>query len=305
MSGRTIGQVYSTGITLTNGTDNPVTVLSSGTIAVTGTGSVALQAPASTYWTIGNAGSIDGYSAGVSLAGGGSLVNTGTIGASQTASPGYSYNTSTSNFTPISGGVVMAGGGVSNASSATISGVFEAVALGGGGSVANAGLIQGGAKYFGIVLPAGGSVSNAASGTISAGREGVLALGTASTVTNAGQISASGVFGVFLVAGGSVSNSGSAVIQGGVDGVVAKRNASTLTNQGTITGSRSIGAILTAGGYVSNAGGSTITGEFFGSSASPISRARRTTRDPSPATPRLPVRVALMPPVSVCPPAVR
>ena len=41
----------------------------------------------------------------------------------------------------MSGGVIMAGGGVSNAASATIISYFEGVALGGGGGVFNAGSI--------------------------------------------------------------------------------------------------------------------------------------------------------------------
>ena len=85
MTGRTIAGTYTTGISLSDPGDNPVTVLSGGIID-TGSG-VALQGSSGTYWTIGNAGLVEatGTTAGdigVALAGGGAVTNLtgGTIG---------------------------------------------------------------------------------------------------------------------------------------------------------------------------------------------------------------------------------
>ena len=201
MSGLDLTGTYATGLTLTNPANNPVTVSAGATIA-NPTGA-ALQSAAALDWTIGNfgviqstgttagssgialaaggavsnyqLGQIGGYDVGVSIAGIGTIINQGTIRASQTAGYGYSYNSTTKAFIPLSGGVIMGGGGVSNAASATIASYLEGIALGGGGSVVNSGSISAtSTKHgFGVVLPSGGSVGNAASGTIT-GAFGIL-----------------------------------------------------------------------------------------------------------------------------------
>ncbi len=264
MSGRSIDGTYTAGVALTNTGDNPVTILSSASIA--NASGVALQAAAVTYWAIGNAGRISGYDVGVSLPGDGSLVNDGHISASQTtAAPGYSYNPTTKTFTPLSGGVLMAGGGVNNTSSAVIAGYFEGVALGGGGSVVNAGSIHTGTTGFGVVLTAGGSVSNAPTGTISAGRYGVLSFGSnAATVTNHGLITSQKAVGVDLFGGGTVGNA-AGTITGASYGVVTAGGAvSTVTNQAVITGQSKSGVALISGGTLSNTGSGVITGGVYG-----------------------------------------
>jgi hypothetical protein len=120
MIGRTIAQTYTTGISLTDPGNNPVTVLSSAIID-TGSGA-ALQGVSGTYWTIGNAGLIEaagktagdigvllagggavtnlaggtigGYDFGVSITDTGSVINDGNIGASKTVSGGNSIGSS-------------------------------------------------------------------------------------------------------------------------------------------------------------------------------------------------------------------
>jgi len=89
MPGRTISGTYAAGVSLTNPTDNPVTILAAADIA--NAGGVALQAADAVVWTIGNAGRISGSSFGVFLPGSAALTNDGTISASSTTAPGYSY----------------------------------------------------------------------------------------------------------------------------------------------------------------------------------------------------------------------
>ncbi len=262
MSGRSISGTYTAGVALTNADDNPVTILSSASIA--NAAGVALQAAPPTDWAIDSAGTISGYSVGVSLAGSGTLTNTGSIGASRTTgAPGYTYDPASHIFTPLSGGVLLGGGRVSNAG--LIAGYFEGVALGGAGSLVNTGAIQSGTAGFGVVLTSGGAASNASGGTISGGRYGVAGFGsTQATLTNDGAIFAQRAIGVALFAGGTIANGASAVIRGASRGLAMTGAASTLTNQGIISGGTVEGALLAAGGYASNAATGTITGAYFG-----------------------------------------
>ncbi len=263
MTGTIISGTITTGVDLTNPSYNPVTITSSASIS-NGTG-VALVAAAGTYWTIASAGHITGYSAGVSVSGSGSLINTGQIVANQTgSSPGYSYNPTTHSFIPLSGGVLQGGGGVSNAASAVIAGYWEGVALGGGGSLTNAGTIVTGPKGFGVVLTAGGSVSNASTGTINSARYGMLSFGTGVLVTNQGEIIANSGIGVDLFGGGVVDN-----ISGGISGtnfgiITSGQTASAVVNQGIVVGQTLAGIKMFAGGSVSNASGGVINGGTYG-----------------------------------------
>ncbi len=264
MTGHTISNTYTTGYTLTDTAKNPLNISSSASITITGS-LAAFQAVLGTYWTIGNGGMITGNYVGVSLAGSGTLANTGHISASQTTSTtgGYSYNKSSHSFTPLSGGVLMGGGGVSNASAAVINGYFEGIALGGGGTVVNAGTILSASTTtgFGIVLTADGSVSNASTGTISAGRYGILTFGSgATTVNNNGVIVSQKGVGVDLFGGGTLTNA-SGTITGATYGVVmAGTAASTVTNHATIAGQSNAGVDLVGGGTLSNAASGVITG---------------------------------------------
>ena len=71
MSGTTISDSYTAGISLTDAADNPVLV--TGTISVSS--GFALYGTAGITWTVTNAGSIGGASFGVLLPGGGSVTN--------------------------------------------------------------------------------------------------------------------------------------------------------------------------------------------------------------------------------------
>ncbi|MDB5401974.1 MAG: outer membrane protein, partial [Rhodopila sp.] len=133
------------------------------------------------------------------------------------------------------GVVLLAGGGVTNQSTGTISGA-SAIYAEGALTVVNAGSIAG---YGGIILTAGGYITNQTSGTINAG-VGVYGKRTAVTVVNDGAIlggtATSFTGGIALVAGGSVTNGSDGTIVG-YDGVYGGNSAGlTVVNAGTITG---------------------------------------------------------------------
>ena len=272
MSGHDYTGTYSAGITLTNTASSPVTI-GAGALVTNGTG-VALQSTLEAYLAIGNYGSIGGYTAGVSLASAGTVVNHASISSSQasTTNSGYGYVSSIHAFIPLSGGVITFGGGVSNAASASIISYVEAIAIGNDGSgparVDNAGtIVASSTRYgFGIVLAAGGTVSNAATGTISAGRYGVLVTGTgAAAVTNLGVIASQGRAAIDIFPGGFISNAAGATIAGAVDGIISGGTlGSTVDNSGIVIGAATIGINLVNGGFISNAFGATIGGGHYG-----------------------------------------
>src|SRR5690242_5824849 len=98
MSGHDYPGTYPTGITLTNTAYNTITI-GPGAL-VTNAAGVALQSALETYLTIGNYGSIGGYSAGVSLASAGSVVNRASISSGQTTGNGYGYVATSKSFIP-------------------------------------------------------------------------------------------------------------------------------------------------------------------------------------------------------------
>ena len=144
-----------------------------------------------------------------------------------------------------------AGGTVTNAATARITGDIGVYISGAAGTVVNSGSIGG--ASVGIALRAGGAVTNTGTATIS-GNIGVYISGGAGTVINGGGIAASGTFseGVYLSDGGSVSNASTASISGGTDGLLVKGAAGTVANNGLIAGG--IGVYLATGGTLIDAG---------------------------------------------------
>jgi Hint domain len=272
MSGHDFTGTYSAGITLTNPAYSPVTIGPGALVTNANTGGVALQSTLESYLTIGNYGSIGGYTAGVSLASAGTVVNHASISASQTAGSGFYYIASSKSFIPISGGVIVFGGGVSNAASAVIATYLEAVAIGndgsGGGAVVNAGTIISTSTRagFGVVLAAGGIVSNAATGTITGGRYGLLVPGSnAAAVINQGVIASGATAAIDLFPGGFVSNAAGGTITGARYGIIAAGSVgSNVENAGVIDGTDVVGVFLPTGGTLSNASTGTIAGGFGG-----------------------------------------
>ena len=142
-----------------------------------------------------------------------------------------------------SGVYLGAGGSVTNAAAASISGYDGVNIAGGVGTVVNSGNIAGlSPNNIGVFLAAGGSVTNRSGGTIS------------------------GYTGVDLTAGGAVTNAASASITGVFDGVFISGGAGSVVNGGRIagTGASGDGILLGSGGAITNAASASITGNAFG-----------------------------------------
>jgi hypothetical protein len=298
MTGKTITSSTNAGYYLYNLAFNPVTVVAG--VTITDSGFAALSTGVSTYasgapafWTIINSGtllatgqsnqsdgvwlyktsgevtntaggSITGYYIGISISNTGTVFNQGTIATTGTAGSGFSYPTGEP-FTATSAGVILGAGGVSNTGTGLISGYFEGVAVGGGGSVVNAGTIlaTGTTHSYGIVLTAGGSVTNTQTGAIFGHVDGVLTFGEPATVINQGYIGGFD-YGIGLVAGGMISNAADGVIVGGKFGMYAEKASATLTNDGFIIGYNVVGVALFNGGTITNEASGKIAGGEFG-----------------------------------------
>jgi hypothetical protein len=241
---------------------------------VTNTGSIGgaagdgvLLAAGGAVGNYGTGAVITGLAAGVSVAAAGTVLNQGTIASLGTAGAGYTITGDL--FVPLSGGVILAGGGVSNAAGGTITSYFAGIAQMGAGSVFNAGFIDGTSTTlgFGAWLTAGGTLANAAGGTIAAGVDGVLATGTAvSTIANAGVIQTGNRAGIDAFGATSVQNLAGGTIAGRSYGVWG-RSGGTVTNAGTITSSRTFGGAaiqLRTGGDVTNAASGHINAQWIG-----------------------------------------
>jgi fibronectin-binding autotransporter adhesin len=305
MTGLIITTNSTTGYYLGSTALNPVTVAAG--VTITNVDLPALDTGQATYWTIVNSGSLSasgaaalsdgillyssggavtnmtggsvtGYTAGISVAGSGTVVNHGTIRTTGTGGSGFSYVGGS--FTATSAGVKLGGGGISNATGGLISAYFEGIAIGGGGSVVNAGTILAASSLdgFGVVLAAGGSVTNTQTGAIAGGVDGILTFGTASTVFNQGYIGSRNNLGIGLVDGGTLSNASTGLIYGHRTGLrsygsnsltvtnaaggtiaggkygvfIGSANVSTVTNAGLIAGYGVVGVALLDGGTINN-----------------------------------------------------
>lgn len=169
------------------------------------------------------------------------------------------------------------GGSVTNAASASITGVRGVEISGGAGTVANYGSIAGtGTSGIGIYLRAGGLVTNATSALITGIAEGVFINGGAGTVANDGSIAGTGTNGrgVELFSGGSVTNTALASIAGTRYGVIVAGGVGVVINSGSIaataaygnafSGTQVAGVELRSGGTVGNAASASITGGYDG-----------------------------------------
>ncbi|MDE2240132.1 MAG: hypothetical protein KGJ73_09430, partial [Rhodospirillales bacterium] len=145
------------------------------------------------------------------------------------------------------------------------------ISLGGGGAVANTGLIHGGsygvhatgaaatvtnsgqigAGYDGISLNHGGTVSN--TGSIFGAHIGVYTGNGLGVVQNSGTISAHTGDAVSLYSGGSLTNTAGGELLGGYSGVYAGGNGSSITNAGLISGPL-FGAYLMGDSTITNSG---------------------------------------------------
>ena len=252
---RNITGTYTAGLTITNAGDNPLGISAGANIA-SSTG-IGLQSALPVYWSVTNAAnaSIGGNSFGVSLANAGIFSNSGHVTSSYASGSGYAYSTVTHGFNVLSAALFMGGGRVSNTAGGVISGGVEGVALGGTGTVFNAGSISASVSHsgFGVALASGGTVTNASGGFISGSDFGVFADG-ALAVSNQVNATITGASrGVFNINGAAtVSNQG--LIGGGYYGARLSGSGATVNNQGTLSGG--LEGLLVSGGVgtVSNLG---------------------------------------------------
>jgi hypothetical protein len=224
--------------------------------------------------TVTNHSMISGVAYGVGLGHGGLVTNTGSItggedGVIIQGAIGTITNSDSITATVDDGVALFAGGSVTNASGASISGLGTLGAgiyiTGGGGTVTNAGSIAG-PNHLGVMMAGGGSLSNAASGSISALDAGVLIKGGLGTLTNAGKIAGTGTngTGIYLESGGSATNTSTGTITGHKFGAFLEGGFATLANYGSISGATYDGAVLGLGGIVTNALGASISGLSVG-----------------------------------------
>jgi len=206
--------------------------------------------------TVSNAatGVIVGYQIGVTLGTAGTVVNQGSIASGKTTGSGFYYDTATDVSTLLAGGVILDGGGVSNAAAGVISSYFFGVGLSGAGSVVNDGQVSasGTTSGFGVVLMDGGSITNDAAGTISGGVDAVLTIGTNTvTAVNEGTLEAGIRYGLDLHGADSyVSNAGSGTITAGYIGALLRGTNALAINAGSI--SAVMGVLEASGGTAVN-----------------------------------------------------
>ena len=270
---KTITASYANGYFLSGGTFavlNPVTVSSSGSIDLGSTTDPAALFGQGAAWTVTNLGTITGDTkAGLQLNGGGVVTNAGSAsvsghyGVAFKTAPGSVVNSATISATGGTSanaiGVVMdTGGGVTNQLGGHISGGGWGIAIAGGGSVLNSGVITG-SQRSGIYLVGGTDVvTNTVNGVVS-GALGIVLNSAGATVSNAGNIAGAVGPGI-LFSGGTISNSG--LIQGAwgvATGSLVSNN--TVINSGVLFGATN-GGVYLATGNVTN----TVRGQIGGAS---------------------------------------
>ncbi|HLY46945.1 MAG TPA: hypothetical protein VKQ73_15290, partial [Stellaceae bacterium] len=232
----------SVGLVLSGTPQNPVTIGSSGTIAVgsaaTAHNGDAIYGNSVTAWTVSNFG---------------------TVKAAAAASTGIE---------------LVAGGTVTNAVGALIAGAANGIRLAGSADlVSNAGAITA-TSGAGVYLAAGGRVSNLLGGVISGMQDGVVVAGGAiATVSNFGKIAAYGTLGIVdgvYIGAGTITNGNSttksALISSTQYGIVVAGTTGAVSNFGTVrgTGTAGVGIYLQNRGSVSNALGALISGGHAG-----------------------------------------
>ena len=172
--------------------------------------------------SITNSGSITAFSTGVRLGAGTSLRNlaggTITSGVLGTSGSVALYNNGL-----IGGGIMLAGGQVTNAVGGRVTSIGTGLLSIAAATIGNAGTIGGGT--VGIDFAVGGTVTNAAGGSIAGGQYGVRIAGSNAAVVNAGTISGS-KFAVLLSGDASTLTVAPQAVFSGV--VAAKGQGSSL-----------------------------------------------------------------------------
>ena len=243
---RTISNAVNGPVTL-KPSDNPLTILSRGSVTSTGTtssgsGADGIDGAAGTTWSITNSGQVlSALGTGIQLKGVAAVINAGSISG-------------------VYGIDLRAGGSVKNSLGAKLAGSVTGLRITGAkGTLTNGGSITGPGTYA-VTLERGGTVTN--TGSIIGAEDGIIIQGGTGKVTNSGVIMATRDDGIGMFAGGQVTNSASGSISGmGVNGagIFITGGGGTVTNSGTITGPDHFGILLSQGAVINNKPG-TITG---------------------------------------------
>jgi T5SS/PEP-CTERM-associated repeat protein len=214
----TISANFPNGLDLTDPTLNPIVI--TGTIGIgTSSNFAAVQGETVAAWDVTNQGIIAG--------------GTGATGID-----------------------LLAGGAITNAATASISGFFGAVIQGISGAVVNAGSISAGTGGAGVFLTHGGTVSNLSGGQIQSGGDGIAVQNSTGIVTNAGTVNASATSaGIDLLAGGTVTNVAGGLLTGDWGISIQGATTGSVANAGIITGGSQSGVFLSGGTVVNRAGG--------------------------------------------------
>ncbi len=185
---------------------------------------------------------ISGTLYGVQLTNGGTVLNAGSIDASN------------------GNGVMIDGVGfITNTQSAAISGLFKGIYIGGAGNIYNSGAVSG--FITAAYIKGVGIVDNHANALFSGTNFGLDITG-AGTVNNGGGINASTGVGIYTTGVGIVNNSLSGTISGGAFGMEFFKSAGTVVNAGLISSSNGGGIYIGNFGTVANSGA--ISGRTFG-----------------------------------------
>lgn len=262
-------------VDLSTTAQNPLTITSTGEVIALGPGIDGVDGSALMPWSIVNDGLVMSYGgAGISLRDGGTVINNsaitgGTDGVVLQGAAGAITNRGSISSSAGDGVALFAGGRVSNAVGAMISGYGTLAAgvfvTGGAATITNSGSIAG-PNHLGVLVAAGGSLSNAVGGAISGVDVAVFFEKVAGTVTNAGSLSSGGPngTGIYLENAGGVTNLASGAIYGHKFGVFLEGGFSSLTNKGKISTATYDGVVLGLGGTVLNVAGATIVGASNG-----------------------------------------
>ncbi|HZZ90673.1 MAG TPA: hypothetical protein VFE13_20285, partial [Caulobacteraceae bacterium] len=165
-----------------------------------------------------------------------------------------------SNFGP---GIIAAGDTIVNLSGGDIFGYFEAVSLGGGGSLTNAGVIES-QSTVGVTKSGKGSIVNKAGGAITGKQFGLQWNGGADArLVNFGSIVGQTLTALTFNASGSVSNWATGSITGS-SGVQIGALGAQLINAGVITGKKTTGVVFTDGAVMTNRVGGVVSGKQYG-----------------------------------------
>ncbi|WP_297492018.1 hypothetical protein [Acidocella sp.] len=204
----------------------PVSIASG--VSISGTGLAAISGTALAQ--LANAGQVaDAGGTGISLGGGGTFSNTGSVSGAN----GVKFG---------------AAGSIANAGAISAAN-YGVLVQNGAGQVGNTGSIAAG--YDGVSLDRGGGVTN--SGTIFGAHIGVYTGNALGSVSNSGTISARTGDAVSLYSGGGLTNMAGAALLGGYSGVYAGGNGARISNAGLITGPL-FGAYLMGASTISNSG---------------------------------------------------